>query len=63
MKSYDKYLTEDDDFFIEDRSSKSSLRQDFELFNEDEYKPQKVSRVKRIKDGWDVYYDKNIYFL
>ena len=58
--SYDKYLTENDQFFYDEQNNKkgSFLKQDSELFNEDDDIPGQSIQVKRIsyppKEDWKV---------
>jgi len=53
--SYDKYLVENDNFFYDEQSSKKSigLRQDTELFKEDDDVPGASIRVARKSDPED----------
>lgn len=59
--SYDKYLVENDQFFYDESASKkgSFLKQDTELFNDDDYIPGKSIQVKRISEpeDWKVLID------
>jgi hypothetical protein len=55
MKTYDKYLNEDDDFFYDESSQKGvSLRKDTELFCEDDDVVAPMIRVTREKNGWKI---------
>lgn len=60
--SYGKYLLENDQFFYDESNSKkgSFLKQDLELFNEEEYLiPGRSIQVKRISnksyDDWQIF--------
>jgi len=57
--SYSKYLTENDNFFYDEKTAKKSSlsKQDSELFNEEDYVPGKSVRVKVSDDGWQVLID------
>lgn len=65
--SYDKYLVENDQFFYDENTSKkgSFLKQDTELFNEEDDVPGKSIQVKRIPDpeDWNVLVDGQEYLL
>jgi hypothetical protein len=58
--SYDKYSIENDQFFYDEGYSKNTsiLKQESELFNEDDYVPGKLIRVKRISksdsEDWQI---------
>lgn len=62
-----KYIDEKDDFFVEHADSKfsatGSLRNDFELFDDDSYIKQDLISVKRIVsnglENWKVFKNKN----
>lgn len=60
--SYDKYLNENDQFFYDENSSKNGfLKQDSELFNEEDYVPGSLVRVKRVcknsAEDWKILID------
>ena len=63
MTSYDKYLNENNEFFYDEGgSSKSnSLKQDHELFDDDEYIAEELVQVRRVEAGksedWEVLVD------
>jgi len=65
--SYDKYLSENNQFFYDEQSSKGTfLKQDSELFNDEDDIPGQVVMVKRItkpSENWQVYVDKKEYLL
>ena len=67
--SYSKYLTENDNFFYDEKSSKGSsfLKQDTELFDEETAAtPAQMVRVKRVdsdKDEWQVFVDDKKHLL
>ena len=55
--SYDKYLVENDQFFYDEQNSKKGafLKQDSELYNEDDAIPGASVRVKKIDSDWQIY--------
>jgi len=62
--SYDKYLSEHDQFLYDENGKKGSfLKQDSELFNEESYVPGRCIRVKRLVstaspiEDWQVLID------
>lgn len=52
-KSYDKYLAENDQFLYDEHNNKKGafLKQDGELFNEEDYKPGNSVQVKRVSNS------------
>ena len=58
--TYNKYLVENDQFFYDEDSSKKGfiLKQDNELFNEDDYVPGDMVEVKRVSgtksEDWNI---------
>lgn len=63
--SYDKYLTENDQFFYDEQNNKKGafLKQDSELFNEDDAIPGDSVRVKKIGSDWQIYVNNEEYLL
>lgn len=66
-QTYMKYTHENDDFFYEENNANkngSSLRQDNELFDEEEYIAHKLVRVQRIEkkseENWEISIDKKV---
>jgi hypothetical protein len=63
--SYDKYSIESDQFFYDEGHSKNTsiLKQETELFNEEDYVPGELIRVKRIaksdSEDWQVFINNN----
>lgn len=61
--SNDKYSTDNNQFFYDENNSKNGifLKQDSELFNDEDYIPGKSIRIKRIKNNssedWQVLID------
>lgn len=60
--TYDKYLTENDQFVYDEHGKKSAfLKQDSELFIEESYVPGRCIRVKYIEDdgqeSWQILID------
>jgi hypothetical protein len=67
--SYDKYLVENDQFFYDEQNSKKGafLKQDSELYNEEDDVPGGSVQVKRIsqppKEDWQIYINSKEYLL
>lgn len=63
--SYDKYLVENDQFFYDEQNSKKGafLKQDSELYNEDDAIPGASVRVKKIDSDWQIYVNNKEYLL
>jgi hypothetical protein len=67
--SYDKYLTENDQFFYDENDGRKGafLKQDSELYNEEDDFPGKSVHVKRIsqppKEDWQIFVDSEKYLL
>jgi len=67
--SYDKYLTENDQFFYDENNNKKGafLKQDSELYNEEDDTPGASVQVKRIvqppKEDWLILIDDEEFLL
>ena len=64
IKNISKYLNENDQFFYDENTSKGTfLKQDSELYNEDDDVPGKSVRIKKIGSNWQIFVDNNEYLL
>ncbi len=67
--SYDKYLTENDQFFYDEHDNQKGLiiKQDSELYNEEDDIPGDSVQVKRIfqssKENWQIFVNNEKYLL
>lgn len=63
--SYDKYLVENDQFFYDEQSNKKGafLKQDSELYNEDEDLPGSSVRIKKNGSDWQIYVNNEEFLL
>jgi transcription elongation factor len=65
----EKYLSENNEFFYDESSSQknSSLRQDFELFDDESYVPGQLVQIKRNvtteNEDWEILVDKRQVFV
>jgi hypothetical protein len=64
MKTYDKYTSEDDDFFFDESKHQKgvALRQDHELFTDDDNVPGNILRVRRKKGEFEIFKNKDLLF-
>lgn len=63
--SYNKYIVENDQFFYDEQNSKKGafLKQDSELYNDDDAIPGDSIRIKKINSDWQIYVNNEEFLL